>query len=86
MAISAYVAGIAPPVPVTRFGNACRLLLTAGMPYEDVTKTRSNALAAYFDLDTAHLRGHDAGDDAMSVALTLQHLLRQGRLRPSDFA
>ena len=85
MAISSYVAGIAPPVPVTRFDNACRLLLKAGMPYEDLAKTRSNTLAAYFDLDTAHLRGHDARDDAMSVALTLQHLLRQGRLLASDF-
>lgn len=85
LAISCYVAGIVPPIPVTRFGNACQLLLKAGMPYEDLKVTRSNTLSAYFGIEHAPLRGHDALDDALSVAYTMQHLLNDGRLKPSDF-
>ena len=32
VAISCYVEGLTPPIPATRFGNACELLLKAGMP------------------------------------------------------
>lgn len=80
VAISAYVAGIAPPIPATRFGNACSLLLGAGMPYEDLIRTRSNTLAAYYKLDHPPLQAHDALDDALGVAYVLQHLLRSGAL------
>lgn len=80
IAISCYVAGIAPPLPVTRFGNACDLLLRAGMPQEDIHKARSNTLSQYFDLSHPPLTAHDARDDALCVAYTLQHLLREGRL------
>ena len=82
IAISCYLQGIAPPIPAARFGNATRLLLQAGMPLEDIHKTRSNTLAAYFELDHPPLRGHDALDDARAVAFVIQHLLRQGRLSP----
>lgn len=85
VAISCYVAGFPPPIPVTRFGNACHLLLKAGMPLEDLEKTRSNTLAAYYKIDHPPLRGHDALDDALSVAYTLQHLLHTGALTPDDF-
>ena len=83
MAISCYVQGIAPPVPATQFGNACDLLLKAGMPYEDLVKTRSNTLAAHYKLDHPPLRGHDALDDALSVAYVVQHLLETEALEPS---
>ncbi len=86
LAISCYVAGIAPPLPVTRFGNACHLLLRAGMPYADLKTTRSDRLSAYYGLDHPPLRGHDALDDALSVAYVAQHLLRTGALAPADFA
>ncbi len=86
VAISCYVEGIAPPIPAQQFGNACQLLLTAGMSYEVIKKTPSNRLAAYFGLEHPPLRGHDALDDALSVAYVLQHLLRQKSLEPSDFA
>ncbi|WP_394688979.1 exonuclease domain-containing protein [Hoeflea sp.] len=82
IAISAYVAGIAPPIPVTRFSNACDLLLAAGMPYDDLRTTRSNTLPAYFEVDHPPLKAHDATDDARAVAYTLQHLLRLGKLSP----
>ena len=85
IAISCYVAGIAPPLPVTRFGNACDLLLKAGMPYDDLKVTRSNTLASYYRIDHPPLRGHDALDDAMSVTYAVQHLLRRGALAASDF-
>lgn len=85
VAISCYVAGIAPPLPITQFGNACDLLLKAGMPYEDLAKTRSNTLAAYYKVEHPPLRGHDALDDALSVAYVLQMLLRGGALTPDDF-
>jgi inhibitor of KinA sporulation pathway (predicted exonuclease) len=84
VAISCYVQGLAPPIPATRFGNACHLLLEAGMPYEDIKRTPSNRLAAYFAMDHPPLRGHDALDDALSVAYVVQHLLREKALEPSD--
>lgn len=84
MAISCYVEGLTPPIPATQFGNACALLLKAGMPYEDIKKTRSNRLADYFGIDHPPLRGHDALDDALSVAYVIQELLRQEKLRLSD--
>jgi len=85
LAVSCFVAGFAPPIPATRFGNACALLLAAGMPAADLSRTRSSGLAAYYNIDLPELRAHDALDDALSVALTLQHLLRQGKLTPAAF-
>lgn len=86
LAISCYVDGIAPPIPATRFANACDLLLAAGMPYDDLIRTRSNTLADYYKVDHPPLRGHDALDDALGVAFTLQQLLRNGALTPAAFA
>lgn len=85
IAVSCYVEGLAPPIPATQFRNACDLLLKAGMPYEDLKTTRSNTLAAYYELDQPDLRGHDALDDALSVAYVVQHLLGQGALSAADF-
>lgn len=85
VAISCYVEGFAPPIPATQFGNACQLLLRAGMPYEDMRKTPSNRLAEYYRLEHPPLRGHDALDDALSVSYALQHLLGQGKLTAADF-
>lgn len=85
VAISCYVEGIPPPIPATQFGNACQLLLKAGMPYDDIKRTRSNTLADYYQLEHPPLRGHDALDDALSVAYVVQHLLRQGSLTSTDF-
>ena len=85
VAISCYVEGLTPPIPATQFGNACNLLLKAGMPYEDIKKTPSYRLATYYDVDHPKLISHDALDDALSIAYVLQHLLRQNALKPSDF-
>lgn len=85
LAISCYIAGISPPIPASRFDNAVKLLLAAGMPVEDLARTPSNRLADYYGVDHPVLRGHDALDDALSVAYTLQHLLRCGKLHASAF-
>lgn len=85
LAISCFVANITPPIPATRFDNACKLILAAGMPYGDLKNTRSNGLAAYYGLDCANLNAHDALDDACSIALALQHLLRIGSLGVENF-
>ncbi|WP_057462427.1 3'-5' exonuclease [Pseudovibrio sp. POLY-S9] len=85
MAISCYVAGIQPSIPAHQFDNACKLMLAAGMPYDDIKRTRSNDLAGYFELEHPPLRGHDALDDALSVAYVIQHLLRNGRLSQVEF-
>ncbi|MFN4101578.1 MAG: exonuclease [Pararhodobacter sp.] len=85
IAVSCWIAGVTPPLPASRFGNACDLTLAAGMPLEDVHKTRSNTLAAYFGVDHPPLRAHDGLDDALGVAYTLQHLLRQGALARASF-
>jgi hypothetical protein len=85
IAISCYVAGIDAPIPARRFDNAVKLLLAAGMPVEDLARTPSNRLADYYNVDHPPLQGHDALDDALSVSYTLQHLLRDGRLRAEVF-
>lgn len=85
VAISCFVEGLVPPIPATQFGNACQILLRAGMPYEDMKKTPSNRLASYYQLECPPLRGHDALDDALSVSCVIQHLLGQGALKMSDF-
>ncbi len=85
VAISCYVAGIPPSIPAGRFDNAVKLLLAAGMPIEDLARTPSNKLANYYGVEHPPLRGHDALDDALSVAYTLQHLLRTGRLQRDAF-
>ena len=82
LAVSCFVAGITPPIPATRFANACALLLAAGMPAEDLSRTRSSDLAAYYNIARPALHAHDALDDALSVAYALQLLLRQGKLTP----
>ena len=86
LATSCYVAGIAPPIAAGRFDNASKLLLRGGMAYEDIQKTSSSGLVVFFGLDAAALSAHNAVDDARSIALALQHLLRAGRLTPGDFA
>lgn len=85
VAISCFVQGINPPLPATRFGNACHLMFKAGMPYVDIKKTRSHQLAAYFGIELPALKPHDALDDALSTAHVLQHLLRLGKLHADDF-
>lgn len=84
-AISCYVAGLRPSLPPRRFGNAAVLVLNTGVPYEDLRQTTSGRLADYFGLEGPARRQHDALDDALSVALSLQHLLRTGKLSPEDF-
>jgi len=85
IAISCYVEGIPSTIPAPRFDNAVKLLLAAGMPVEDLARTPSNKLADYYGIEHPELQGHDALDDARSVAYALQHLLRSGKLQPSAF-
>lgn len=85
MAISCYVAGIEPPIAAHRFDNACKLLLKAGMPYDDIRKTRSGRLPHYFNLPDAGPARHDGLEDARAIARVLQHLMREGRLTAGDF-
>lgn len=85
VAISTYVAGVPPIIPARRFDNAVKLLLAAGMPIEDLARTPSDKLADYYSVDHPPLKGHDARDDALSVAYTLQYLLSSGKLQPDIF-
>jgi DNA polymerase III epsilon subunit-like protein len=85
VAISCYVAGIAPSIPAYRFDNAVKLLIAAGMPIEDLARTPSNKLADYYSVEHPPLQGHDALDDTLSVSYTLQYLLRTGKLQPDVF-
>ncbi len=82
MAISCYVAGIAPPLPATRFGNAPELFVKAGVPLDDIHGLRSNTMLDYFGLSLPDARGHDALGDARMVAEVLRHLLQSGALSP----
>ena len=82
--ISCYLAGIQPALPPNRFGNAAALVLKAGIPYETLKTITSGELADFFQIEGSSRRQHDALDDAMSVALSLQYLLHGGRLAPED--
>ena len=85
MAISCYVAGILVTITASRFDNACKLLLAAGMPLEDLANTRSSGLAEYYGVEHPPLRAHDGLDDALSIAYVLQHLLSNGKLSRKHF-
>lgn len=86
LAISCFIAGITPTLPAHMFDNACKLMLKAGMPYEDIQKTRSGDLAAYFKLVEQKESRHDGLDDARSIAKVLQFLLDTGKLESPDFS
>jgi DNA polymerase III epsilon subunit-like protein len=85
VAISCYVAGVQPSIPANRFDNAVKLVIAAGMPIEDIAKTSSSKLADYYGVEHPPLQGHDALDDALSVAYALQHVLKTGKLQPDVF-
>jgi inhibitor of KinA sporulation pathway (predicted exonuclease) len=85
VAISCYVAGVAPSIPAERFDNAVKLVAAAGMPQQDIAQTPSNKLAEYFGVQHPPLRGHDALDDALSVTYAVRHLLQTKKLRPEVF-
>jgi len=84
MAVSGYVVGVAPTIPATRFGNLRQLALRAGMPPADVAATGSGTFGDYFGVGAPGARRHDALDDAMSLALGVQHLLWEDRLCAAD--
>ncbi|HBS50790.1 MAG TPA: exonuclease [Rhodobacteraceae bacterium] len=73
------------PIPARRFRSAVPLLPRAGEPAEVVETLRSHTICAHFGLPEQG-PAHDASGDALSVASVLQHLLRAGRLAPTDFA
>ena len=85
VAISCYVAGVDPSIPAKRFDNAVKLVAAAGMPQEDIGRTPSNELAEYYGVQHPPLRGHDALDDALSVAYAVRHLLLTKKLQPEVF-
>ena len=60
MAISPWIAGIPAPLPPQRFGNACDLLLRAGLTLDVVKTLRSHTLCAHFGLTRPEGRAHDA--------------------------
>ncbi|MEM7719511.1 MAG: exonuclease [Pseudomonadota bacterium] len=82
LAISCYVAGIPPKIAANRFGNAARLFARAGFADETIHGLRSPGLPAFLGLNAKDLTAHDALGDAKAVALSLQHLIRTGRLDP----
>lgn len=84
MAITPYIAGIAATVPAQQFGNACTLLIKAGVPLDVVQNLRSHTLCAHFGLTPPAGHAHDAVHDAMSLAVVMQHLLISARLLAAD--
>ena len=82
VAISCYVAGIDPPLPATRFGNAPVLFQMAGVPVDVIHGLRSNTMLDHFGLSLPDARGHDALGDARMVAEVLRHLMATGQLDP----
>ena len=85
LAISCWVEGSVPPMGPTRFGNAAGLLLGTDLDPELVARMRSNTICDMLGIATPPLRAHDALGDATSVAIALQHLLRDGQLQAEQF-
>lgn len=83
VAISCYVAGIAPPIPATRFGNAPELFVDAGVAVDVIHGLRSNTMLEHFGLSLPDARGHDALGDARMVAEVLRHMMQGGQLDPA---
>lgn len=82
IALSCFVENIPMPIASTRFDNAARILLKAGMPMEDILKTNSGRLAAYYDLDDAkNIQEHDGLSDALSITYAMQYLNKRGQLK-----
>lgn len=69
----------------SEFSAAEALLRTTLGKWACTGLARSNKLADYYGVKHPELRGHDALDDARSVAYTLQFLLQSGKLLPSAF-
>ena len=86
LAISCYIAGIAPPMKATRFGNISDLLLIAGYAASDIQTMKPNDLAKDLGVDRPKLRTQSAHDDTENCALVLQHLLKSNILRRDDFS
>ena len=86
LATGCFVEGVSMPISSRRFGNACTLMLAAGMPYADIKRTPSTRLAAYFGLPAPEGRDHDALTDASSLAAAVRHLLSEGRMSPLSVA
>ena len=82
MAVSAYVHGITPTLPIGRFASACDLLLASGVSLDETSRLRSHTILAHFGLKSEGERDHDGLSDARCVARAVQHLLRSGRLDP----
>ncbi|WP_299599878.1 exonuclease [uncultured Tateyamaria sp.] len=82
VAISCYVAGIVPPIPADRFGNAPELFLEAGVPLDVIHGLRSNTMLEHFGLSLPDAREHDALGDARMVAEVLRHLMQTDQLDP----
>ena len=85
LAISCFVEGITPPMPVTQFGNAAALLLKAGMERDEVEQLRSHKLTKALGVSHPSQRAHDALGDSRTLAYGLRHLLRSGKLTAADF-
>ena len=84
LSTSLFVQGQLCHIPANRFRSAVPLLVAAGEDPDTVVTLRSNTLCGYFGIESGG-NGHDARDDAASVALALRYLLSHKRLTIEDF-
>lgn len=82
MAIGCYVAGFQALIPVGRFGNAARLLKTAGLALDALENAAWHEVAALCDLPPVETA---PGTEAVtSIARALQEMMRRGDLSARD--
>ena len=84
LGVSCFVQGVVPPFSASQFGNARSLLLNAGFSQDWISSTSSGTLCERLGVSTPSFRGHDASDDALSLALGVRHLLKTGSLEVSS--
>lgn len=86
LGISCFVQDVTPKIAAERFSNLKSVFQKSAMTELDIANTNSAALSAFFGLDQADLRDHDALDDAMSLSAAVLHLLKEGTICAGDLA
>lgn len=85
LGISCFLAGIAPPIKPSRFGNLKSIFRQAGMPNTDIDATSSGEIADYYGVGNSSLSKHDALDDALSLSRALRYLMERDQVSPHNF-
>jgi DNA polymerase III epsilon subunit-like protein len=77
-----FIEGVLCPFGIDQSRNVAKIFHHSGMSIEDIKANSSGTLAAHYgiELDSHHV--HDARCDALSILVSLRHLIQKGQLEP----